>query len=565
MKKISRKNFLAITFVIAMLLISAATVLSAEQTENENDIKIKRIQHEEQKLEYNQQPVEIPKKKTVMPASFPIHDYPGNQLHPALAKSEYMGYMYGFKDEELGTIGWSASRGNVSYFELPGGDYPSLKLWDETTFYGTFVPDPDDSHGGIVYVFTTDFPEDASTYQLSGWDWSSLPDYPDEILWHDIIDTELSCNPSKENWEWGLISFVGSTNYDVGYENTPFITYQTSADGYATISWYQLEGCAHVDNVIDPVSLKAYSVYDWHNSENGIWEIFIRQDNYANWDEESVGYEYYNEDANYQYPVVSSNDDNIVIIAETDENENKDLVCLYGNSLENLESQLIFETPEDERYPQIRHFQDETFIATYVKNGNLYGIQTDDAGQTWSTPWQINENNGEVIEEYATSDLCEQGILSMWEEMGEDLDLWMDAAINNEIPNPPTINAPEKGDPGEEIEITVTADDPEGEDVYYFVDWGDGVLSGWIGPYESGETATLTHTWSEEKIYDIKARTKDENGLESEWSTTEINLPVNYNKPFYFHELLENFFERFPVIKNIFQFLQDLIQQTNTQ
>ena len=60
--------------------------------------------------------------------------------------------------------------------------------------------------------------------------------------------------------------------------------------------------------------------------------------------------------------------------------------------------------------------------------------------------------------------------------------------------------------------------DPNGDKIYYWFDWGDGTNSGWIGPYESGESCIATHTWYENGSYQIKVKAKDNCNLESNWS-----------------------------------------------
>ena len=50
----------------------------------------------------------------------------------------------------------------------------------------------------------------------------------------------------------------------------------------------------------------------------------------------------------------------------------------------------------------------------------------------------------------------------------------------------------------EGVEMVTTApvaDDPEGNDVFYKVSWGDGFIDGFVGPYASGEEVTLSHAW----------------------------------------------------------------------
>jgi hypothetical protein len=64
-----------------------------------------------------------------------------------------------------------------------------------------------------------------------------------------------------------------------------------------------------------------------------------------------------------------------------------------------------------------------------------------------------------------------------------------------------------------------TTIDPDGDDVYYFIDWDDGSNSGWLGPYKSGETGEENHAWEDAGIYYYRIKAKDSNGAESNWSS----------------------------------------------
>jgi len=74
---------------------------------------------------------------------------------------------------------------------------------------------------------------------------------------------------------------------------------------------------------------------------------------------------------------------------------------------------------------------------------------------------------------------------------------------------------------------TSSAIDPEGDEIYLMFDWGDGTNSGWIGPYNSGDTVTASHVWSIQGSYAIKAKAKDEHDVESVWSDP---LPISMPK-----------------------------------
>ncbi|MBU1319248.1 MAG: PKD domain-containing protein [candidate division Zixibacteria bacterium] len=64
---------------------------------------------------------------------------------------------------------------------------------------------------------------------------------------------------------------------------------------------------------------------------------------------------------------------------------------------------------------------------------------------------------------------------------------------------------------------SATATDPEGQQVYYKWDFGDGVTD-WIGPFASGEPAEQEHSWSVAGDYIVKVKSKDQWGEESGWS-----------------------------------------------
>jgi len=82
---------------------------------------------------------------------------------------------------------------------------------------------------------------------------------------------------------------------------------------------------------------------------------------------------------------------------------------------------------------------------------------------------------------------------------------------------PPIISGPTDGEPDVEYEYTFTINDPEGDEVWIKIDWGDGEITDWFGPYESGEPVTVSHSWDEEGAYCVKAMSMDIWG-DSKWS-----------------------------------------------
>jgi len=67
---------------------------------------------------------------------------------------------------------------------------------------------------------------------------------------------------------------------------------------------------------------------------------------------------------------------------------------------------------------------------------------------------------------------------------------------------------------------------------------------------------TVKHTWSEDGIYCLRVKAKDNNGLESGWGTLEVTMPKNKAiNPFIL--FLEKLIERFPILEQILQPIYD--------
>jgi PKD domain len=75
--------------------------------------------------------------------------------------------------------------------------------------------------------------------------------------------------------------------------------------------------------------------------------------------------------------------------------------------------------------------------------------------------------------------------------------------------------------------------DPDGDQLYCLFDWGDGNISGWFGPYNSGQTVSLSHVWSEPGNYTINVKLKDSYGAESDWSAPFFITIVQLKKAFF--------------------------------
>lgn len=96
--------------------------------------------------------------------------------------------------------------------------------------------------------------------------------------------------------------------------------------------------------------------------------------------------------------------------------------------------------------------------------------------------------------------------------------------VINTPPNKPAINGPTSGKAGIDHDYIFSATDPDGDDVSYFIKWGDGSITSWTAFQTSGSSFTEVHTWTAKDEYTIEAKTKDNHGAESGWSTLLISM-----------------------------------------
>jgi hypothetical protein len=127
-------------------------------------------------------------------------------------------------------------------------------------------------------------------------------------------------------------------------------------------------------------------------------------------------------------------------------------------------------------------------------------------------------------------------------------------------PNPPTIDGPASGKAGVSYIYNFVAVDPDGDDVYYRIEWGDGSpVTEWIGPYHSGQLVIVSHTFSIRGILIIKCQAKDSYDALSDWGQLEVTMPKGTAYiPSLFLELLERLLERlpyaFPILRQLLEY-----------
>ncbi len=183
-----------------------------------------------------------------------------------------------------------------------------------------------------------------------------------------------------------------------------------------------------------------------------------------------------------------------------------------------------------------------------VISGNLYYIiiTTDDV---------CSENNGygwyhSDYNFYSRGSCWTKSYASTWSE-NEAYDMVFFTYWKDYSPSLPNIEGLYNGTAPKRYEYTFSTTDPEGDDVEYYIKWGDGREFKWSGPYDSGEQVTKSHSWTYAGNYTIQVKARDIFGAESDWNTIEITMQKNKAiiNPFL------QFIEKHPYLQRLLQYI----------
>lgn len=103
---------------------------------------------------------------------------------------------------------------------------------------------------------------------------------------------------------------------------------------------------------------------------------------------------------------------------------------------------------------------------------------------------------------------------------------------------------------------TFYSTDPNGDDLYYMIHWGDGTVFNWLGPYKSGEEITISYCFfiMPNMRYDefvISARAKDICNECGEWGHLRVFISSN--------KIISNNFEKFKFVNNWLNIIKIII------
>jgi len=170
------------------------------------------------------------------------------------------------------------------------------------------------------------------------------------------------------------------------------------------------------------------------------------------------------------------------------------------------------------------------------------------------TGWMGPYENGEVVTVGHT--WPEEGTFSI---RSKSRDYWgecpwgdpFNVVIGNTPPDEPTIDGPASGKPDINYDFVLNAVDPDGNDVRFHVDWGDGEddTTSFVG---SGEDLIASHTWSEKGEYIITVYAEDEYGATGEEIIRLFVVEKSKSFNIQFLEFLQSRPNIFPLLRLLF-------------
>jgi hypothetical protein len=199
---------------------------------------------------------------------------------------------------------------------------------------------------------------------------------------------------------------------------------------------------------------------------------------------------------------------------------------------------------------QQNFFELNNWIGKTVKIGFQYITGDNSVSQGWSLDKVIIKVDDEILYEEDFEEYNEGQAWGEWIVMSGE-------HPENDPPYDPTITGPKRAGENEPLEYSFQATDPDLDQISYYVEWGDGDTSGWTQFFPSGASSYKEdHTYALEGTYTIRAKAKDVNDAESDWTEFKVSIPRsrqanNYLFVSYLENLLELIFKSFPILNKI--------------
>jgi hypothetical protein len=412
---------------------------------------------------------------------------------------------------------------------------------NEFQAYGTCLPDLD---GALYFIH---FPSMIDPYAVwgesDGWTiWQTTLDF------NDYYAIDISGYPPGENAPTpefhGILGLIGNDpNYGEILEE--FYEIEGGEIGACYLA-FEGELGDTITNDIDLSTATYFEAKELKNEpdliEDGVFleHCWVEPGNENWWENPWPGFVF----EGAHNPDLAADSGNCYCICEFD----GDIVCYYSN--DNGENFQASNVATNGQFPSVSAFGEKA-ICTFIRNNDLYVATSVDGGETWeesSSP--INDESGSAVEQDHGADIAGSFVTWTDDRNAPPTEIYFDVSKVGSPPGAPDIDGKTSGKTGTSYPYTFTSTDPDGDQVSYYIEWGDGDITDWTALQASGPPGySESHTWAAEGTYTIKAKAKDEFGLVGSEATLTVTMPRNraVNTPFQW--FLQQHPNLFPILK----------------
>jgi hypothetical protein len=249
---------------------------------------------------------------------------------------------------------------------------------------------------------------------------------------YGMKSVDIACDTTDDQfWRWGVESLVISNQS--GLQDAPalFFEYEELL-GRSVMSYFLISGAETTHCDIDEGTQMAYSVYDYYSAENFQYELFCREDNWAEmkqytgvapndeWWTWGVSWSFEAPELGIREPAVATGNGNVVVVFELTNDtipNDHDILCFYtpdGNvSHFNQYASVVAGSTTSEKHPEIQWVGGNSFICAFYNNSKVYRSRSNDGGATWSTPVLVSGTDN-CFDDHGCVDITNGGTKIFW-------------------------------------------------------------------------------------------------------------------------------------------------------
>jgi hypothetical protein len=269
---------------------------------------------------------------------------------------------------------------------------------------------------------------------------------------------------------------------------------------------------------------------------------------------EQLGEQFVNSYYGYQLTLATINLGNLYLLVDAVDDFSKSVV---GDERYRPVIEYSFEKVEvfvDYDFADLYHFAELCYKYTddaYIQNSaqNIFNrVETVITSEKHDN-YHENVHGLSIYLPYYNLDPSYQNLKFAQDTQWDEMIIWLHTPSTSKSPLQPSIIGPNTGQINTAISYSFVSEDPEGDPIYYFVDWGYNDETSFIGPFKSGEMTSDTNTWYFEGAYIIKVMAIDEYGAYSDWRFLTISVPKKAS-----NLLIDRLCDIFPGLNNFFKF-----------